>query len=130
MKLSKSKSNFTKDSPHLVFYDDKCALCSAEINHYRKLKTCHPIKWIGIYQNQEILKQFGFERNQLLERLHVIRGDGAVLIGASAFATIWCSINRYRLLGYAVYKLRLIPTLNYIYTHFAKWRYQKQVCEI
>ncbi len=130
MKHSKNKSSLLDDIPHLVFYDDACPLCTKEINHYRKLKTCHPINWVPIHQDQNMLNSFEFSKHALLERLHVVRGDGVIVTGASAFATIWYSIQRYHWLGATVYKLHLIPTLEFFYTRFAKWRFRRQVCEI
>jgi predicted DCC family thiol-disulfide oxidoreductase YuxK len=116
--------------PHLVFYDDACPMCSKEINHYRRLEACHPITWVPIHKDYQTLNSFGFSKNTLLERLHVVRGDGVIVTGASAFATIWYSIKRYHLLGKLVYKLKLIPVLEIFYTQFAKWRYKRQLCEI
>ena len=130
MKHSAKNLSLVGNIPHLVFYDDKCPLCSKEINHYRMLKTCHPIKWVPIYQEEEIIQQYGFRKQDLLERLHVVRGDGVVVTGASAFATIWHSIKMYRPVGTLVYKLHLIPLLDIAYHHFAKWRYKRQACEI
>ena len=124
------KTSLVEEIPHLVFYDDKCPLCLTEINHYRKLEKCRPIEWIGIYQDQEKIKQFGFNQQQLLERLYVVRGDGVVVTGASAFATIWSSVKRYRIIGNMVYKFKLIPALNFMYNYFAKWRYQKHTCQV
>lgn len=124
------KLSVIEEIPHLVFYDDKCPLCSKEINHYRKLKTSHPIKWIPIFQEEKLIQQYGFSKEDLLERLHVVRGDGVVVTGASAFATIWHSIKWYRPIGLLVYKLHLIPTLDIAYQHFAKWRSKRQTCEI
>jgi predicted DCC family thiol-disulfide oxidoreductase YuxK len=116
--------------PHLVFYDDKCSLCLKEINHYKKLNTSHPIKWVPIYQEEEIIQQYGFRKQDLLKHLHVVRGDGVVVTGAAAFATIWSSIKWYRPIGMIVYKLHLIPMLDIAYEYFAKWRFKRQTCEI
>ena len=119
-----------KQTPHLVFYDDACPLCSKEINHYRKLNTRDPIKWVPIHQDETTLTELGISKQEALKVFHVLRGDGVLVTGASAFATIWHSINRYHLAGVVVYKLNLIPMLDYLYHHFAKWRYQRQGCEI
>lgn len=116
--------------PHFVFYDDKCSLCAAEINHYRKLEPCYPIKWIGIYHDSKTIEEFGFNKQELLENLHVLSADGTVITGAYAFVTIWTSLKRYRLIGNIVFKLKLVPILNIFYKYFAKWRLQRRVCEI
>ena len=130
MRLTKKQNRMLKQIPHLVFYDDACQLCSKEINHYRKLESYYPIKWVPIHQDLNTVKNFGFSQNTLLERMHVVRGDGVIVTGASAFATIWYSTKRYHLLGKLVHKFHLIPVLEFFYVRFAKWRYNRQVCEI
>lgn len=130
MNSIESKRNATNDQPHHVFYDDRCSLCTAEINHYQKLETCHPLEWVGIHQDQDIVKRYGFTQKQLLERLHVIRGSGETDIGAYAFVTIWLSIKRYKVIGLLVQKLRFTRVLNIFYEYFAKRRYQKRICKI
>lgn len=126
-----AKNNSALDRvPHLVFYDDACPLCSKEINHYRKLETCHPIQWVPVHKTKHLAENFGFSKGDLLMRLHVVRGDGVIVTGASAFATIWDSLNRYRWLARLVYKLHLIPLLEFFYTRFADWRYKREVCSI
>lgn len=130
MQLGETNINVINEQPHLVFYDDRCSLCTAEINHYQKLETCHPIKWIGIHQDRDVVQRHGFTQKQLLERLHVVRGTGEADIGASAFITIWLSIKRYKVIGVMVQKLRLTAILNLFYEYFAKRRYQKRICKI
>ncbi len=116
-------------SPHLVFYDDACPMCSKEIDHYRKLETCHPIQWVPIHLDEEMLNKFGFEKQELLKVFHVVKEDGTVLTGAAAFATLWHSTKRYRFAGTLAYRLHLIPIMDIFYYRFAKWRYKRQVCE-
>ena len=130
MKQPLTSKSDTGKVPHLVFYDDACPLCSKEINHYRKLEACHPINWVPIYQDTNTVNRYGFSKNALLERLHVVRGDDVVVTGAAAFVTIWTSIKRYHWLGVLVYKLHLTPILEFFYTRFAKWRYKRKHCVI
>lgn len=117
-----------KNIPHLVFYDDACSLCSKEIEHYKMLEKCHPIEWIGIHCNQEMINQYDFNKQALLRQIHVIRSDGVIVIGAAAFATIWSAIKRYRFVSKIVYRFKLIPLLNVAYRYFAHWRYNKKYC--
>ena len=112
---------------HIVFYDDTCPVCTAEINHYKKLKTYHPIEWLGISEHAYLVEEFGYTREQLLRHLHVLRADGVVVKGAAAFTTIWRSLKYYRFLGCAIYKLNLIPLLNLLYEPFAKRSYTKRL---
>ncbi len=131
MHLSKSQTKSKNHAqPHLVFYDDRCSLCTSEINHYQNLESCHPIKWVGIHKDNGIVKQHGFTTHQLLERLHTVRADGKIEVGAAAFITIWLSIKRYKVIGQLIKKLRLTRIINYFYEFFAKRRYQKRICKI
>jgi len=114
--------------PHLVFYDDACPMCSKEIEHYRKLKTLTPIKWVPIHQNEQTIIDLGFNKEELLKVMHILRADGVIVTGAAAFATMWHAIKRYHYAGVLVYKFKLIPILDFFYNYFAKWRYKRQSC--
>jgi|TARA_B110000238_G_C16120495_1_gene436898 predicted DCC family thiol-disulfide oxidoreductase YuxK len=117
--------------PHIVFYDDSCPLCDAEIEHYKKLKTVHAISWLGIDASWDDIKQHGFSKQTLLKRIHAIHSDGTIVTGAAAFALIWNSLKYYRVLGFIVTKFKLISILDFFYKYFAEWRYKKnKVCNI
>ena len=79
--------------PHIVFYDDSCPLCDAEIEHYKKLKTVHDISWLGIDSSWDDIKQYGFSKQTLLKRIHAVHSDGTIVTGAAAFALIWNSLK-------------------------------------
>lgn len=118
-------------NPHIVFYDDACPLCDAEIEHYKKLKTLHDINWLGIHSSWDDIQHYGFSRETLLRRIHAVHSDGTIVTGAAAFALIWSSLKYYRVLGFIVTKFKLITLLDFFYRRFADWRYKKnQVCNI
>ena len=118
-------------NPHIVFYDDSCSLCNAEIEHYKKLKTIHDIDWLGIDASWSDIESYGFSKETLLKRIHAVRSDGTVVSGAAAFALIWNSLKHYRVLGFVVTKFKLISILDFFYKYFAEWRYKKnKVCNI
>ena len=114
-----------KDSPILVLFDDQCPLCTGEINHYRKLVKHQPVEWVGISKNAQLIEQLGYTREELLRRLHVVRQDGVVVKGAAAFAAIWSSLKYYRLASTLVYKLKLIPLLDFFYRRFWVSRHRR-----
>ena len=117
--------------PHIVFYDDQCPLCNAEIEHYKKIKTRHAIEWLGIHASPEKIQQYGLNQTDLLKRLHAIDSQGQIVSGAAAFALIWNSLEYYRLLGVMVTRLKLIPVLDFFYGYFARWRFRKnRACDI
>lgn len=116
---------------HIVFYDDLCPLCNSEIEHYKKITPVHSISWLGINASQIEIEQHGLNKQELLKRIHAIDSRGNIVTGAAAFALIWRSLKYYRVLGFLVTKLRLIPLLDFFYGYFAKWRYNKnKVCDI
>lgn len=121
------QTKIAQATSHLVFFDDTCPTCTAEINHYRTLKTCHPIEWLGISENSHLLSEFGYTKEQLLRYLHVLRADGVVVKGAAAFTTIWSSLKYYHILSAIIYKLKLIPLLNVVYEPFARRSYAKRL---
>ncbi len=118
-------------NPHIVFYDDSCPLCDAEIEHYKKLKTVHDITWMGINSSWDDIQHYGFTREALLRRIHAVHSNGSIVSGAAAFALIWNSLKYYRVLGFIVTKFKLISVLDYFYKYFAEWRFKKnQVCKV
>ena len=117
--------------PHVVFYDDSCSLCDAEIEHYKKISAVHSINWLGIYSDWNKIERYGLSKEALLKRIHVVRSDGTIVSGAAAFVVIWNSLAYYRRLGWMVTKLRLLPIMEFGYKHFATWRYKKnQHCKV
>ena len=42
-----------------VFYDDRCPLCSREINYYKRITPSADIVWHGIDQNINTLEKNG-----------------------------------------------------------------------
>tara|TARA_B110000444_G_C18717342_1_gene536702 strand:+ start:87 stop:443 length:357 start_codon:yes stop_codon:yes gene_type:complete len=80
-----------------VLFNDKCSICSAEISHYKSLKT-NDIHWLDINNLEESMKLSGKTHKELLRRLHVIK-DGKLHSGVKAFIILWDSIPRYRWLS-------------------------------
>lgn len=128
MQVNSGKFDMETECAHLVFYDDRCPICSREINHYKKLVKYHPVTWIKISESEELLEEFGLKTEEALKDLHVLRDDGIMATRAEAFATIWSSLRYYRWLSSLVYQFKLIPLLNLVYPVFAKWRFQSLYC--
>ena len=80
-----------------VLFNDKCSICSKEINHYKNLKV-KDINWLDINDLAVATKLSGKSHKELLRRLHVIRDD-RVYSGVRAFVIMWDSIPRYRWLS-------------------------------
>lgn len=127
--LTDSEDN-NQENPIIVLFDDGCPLCTAEINHYRKLVVHHPVDWVGINENIQMVEDLGYTREEVLKRLHVIKSDGVVVTGAIAFVSLWRALKFYRVLGFVVRKLGLVPILEFFYKRFAEKSYQKRLCSI
>ena len=80
-----------------VLFNDKCSICSKEINHYKNLKV-EDINWLDINDLAVATKLSGKSHKELLRRLHVIRDD-RVYSGVRAFVIMWDSIPRYKWLS-------------------------------
>ena len=118
------------DQPHIIFYDDSCSLCDAEIEHYKKLATRQAISWLGIHSCWTEIEHYGLSKETLLRRIHAVRNDGVIVSGSAAFVLIWNSLQYYHRLGWVVSKLRLVPLMDVFYNYFAAWRYKKRkYCE-
>jgi len=117
--------------PHVVFYDDSCPLCDAEIEHYKKIKPVHDIDWLGIHAHWNSIQPYGLSKETLLRRIHAVHSDGTVVSGAAVFVLIWNSLQHYNRLAWLVSKLHLLPIMDFFYKYFAAWRYRKnQHCKI
>ncbi len=80
-----------------VLFNNKCPICSKEINHYKKLKY-NDIKWIDINDIDICSKISGKSHRELLHRLHVIYND-KIYAGLGAFIILWANIPKYRYLS-------------------------------
>ncbi len=79
-----------------VLFNDSCAICSREINHYKTLKN--NINWIDINNLQDACKISGKSHRELLRRLHVVT-DNQVYSGVKAFVIMWSNIPKYKWLA-------------------------------
>ena len=91
-----------------VLFNDKCSICSKEINHYKTLNV-KDINWLDINDLSEATKLSGKSHKELLRRLHVIK-EGKVYSGVKAFAIMWGSIPRYNWLS----KIITLPVIYHI----------------
>lgn len=80
-----------------VLFNDKCSICSTEINHYKSLNT-NDIYWLDINDLDESMQLSGKTHKELLRRLHVIKDD-KLYSGVKAFIVLWDRIPKYRWLS-------------------------------
>ena len=53
-----------------VFYNDKCAVCNIEIDHYKK--KCTTIEWVGIHQTHNIKKYINKTPKELMINISIL----------------------------------------------------------
>ena len=76
-----------------VLYNDKCPVCSFEIEHYRVLCMRHDIAlaFEKISENGPMLRDSGLSVTDAKKRLHVRVPGGQVKVGVDAFLTLGTS---------------------------------------
>tara|TARA_Y100000389_G_scaffold201485_1_gene244317 strand:+ start:995 stop:1351 length:357 start_codon:yes stop_codon:yes gene_type:complete len=77
-----------------VFFNDKCSICSKEINHYKKVNSKN-INWIDINDLEVSSKLTNKNHKELLRRLHVVHNKN-VYSGVKAFIIMWSYLPRYK----------------------------------
>jgi predicted DCC family thiol-disulfide oxidoreductase YuxK len=82
-----------------VFYDGSCPMCRREIGFYRRCKGAQIVEWEDVSRSSRLEIAPGVSRAQAMARLHVRRGDGSIVSGGYAFATIWLALPGFRRLG-------------------------------
>jgi len=109
-----------------VFFDGRCPLCLREISHYQRMDHAQKIRWVDIWENEPLLKTLGLTLEQTMRVFHVLDRSGELKTGAYGFVEVWQQLPYYRWLGRGVQHLRLTTPLNWLYHHFARWRYRSR----
>jgi predicted DCC family thiol-disulfide oxidoreductase YuxK len=124
--LSKEKQQASDAVVATVFFDGACPLCSREIRHYRSLRGADHLVWIDISTDDRMLAVHGLERQEAMERFHVLDASGAWQIGARGFIELWSHLPAYRWLASVLRLMHMENTLDFVYTQFARWRLQRR----
>jgi len=78
-----------------VFFDGSCALCRAEIGHYRRSDQAGALCFVDVSETGATTPE-GITRQRAMERFHVRSADGRVLSGAAAFVEVWTRLPGWR----------------------------------
>jgi len=109
-----------------VFYDGACPLCRREIDHYRRLRGADSLMWVDITKDQRMLAAHGLEHDAAMARFHVLDASGQWQTGARGFIELWSHLPAYRWLARLLRMLRCENALDWLYTRFARWRFQQR----
>ena len=84
-----------------VLYNDKCPVCSFEIEHYSSLcsKRGIDLDFEKISVGGPVLMASHLTAEDAKKRLHLLTADGRLLIGMEAFLALWAEMPGYRVLG-------------------------------
>lgn len=87
-----------------VLYNDRCPVCSFEIEHYRALcvKRGIDLGFEKISEKGPMLHEAGLSATDAKKRLHVRTGDGHLKVGVDAFLALWAQMPIYKHLGRVV----------------------------
>ena len=114
-----------------VFYDDKCSLCSREINFYKKIAPKARLNWLGISSSTKELKIAKIKRVDALMYLHVKDCKDNFHVGVDAFILIWRNLPYFKYINYFILLPGVYYLANLIYEKFAKYRFKNlEHCQI
>jgi predicted DCC family thiol-disulfide oxidoreductase YuxK len=106
-----------------VYYDDRCPLCSREIEYYKKISTPAIINWCGISQHTCTLEKHGVSYLESLKVLHSINAEGKIYRGVDSFILIWQQLARWKWLALFVSLPVIYHVTKVLYGIFAHSRF-------
>ena len=114
-----------------VYYDDRCKICSKEINFYKKIAPKNSLNWLGISSSKLDLKLANIKLVDALLYLHVKDSKGNFYIGVDAFIVIWKKLPYFKYLNLIISLPIIYPLAKYLYKKFAEYRFNKlKHCQI
>ena len=107
-----------KSKQGTIYFDGLCRLCSAEINHYRKLEGSDAFEYVDITAAGFEPKDHGLDPYKVHKVMHVRDASGVLHEGVDAFRAIWKELPRYRFLWMAADQPLVRPILEMGYRAF------------
>lgn len=108
----------------IVFYDGACLVCSAEMEHYRRLDRAGRLAFVDIGAADFDPAAHGRNHSDFQTQLHVRTPDGRWLTAVDAFLALWEVLpgRGYRLLRGLIGRPLLRPLADAGYRLFARNR--------
>ena len=110
-----------------TYYNGACPICRREIEHYKRVTACdnRELTWCDISRQPAAVAALGLDQEAVKRRLHVVDGNGRLLIGVPAFAALWSEIPRYRWLATFVGLPGVRQMAAGVYELLALWLYRR-----
>ncbi len=105
-----------------IYYDGLCRLCSREINHYRKMKGAHALRFVDITSPDFDSAEEGVDPVRVHRTMHVKDQLGHLHLGVDAFIRIWDELPALRNVARLARKKPVHLVLEAGYAVFARIR--------
>ena len=104
-----------------VYFDGACPLCTREIDFYRIQQGGDNMTFVDVSTATDDVDE-DLDRHDAMQRFHVRSSDGRLLSGAAAFAALWVTLPRFRLLGKIVQLPVILQVAEVGYRAFLRFR--------
>ncbi|MBP9837347.1 MAG: DUF393 domain-containing protein [Proteobacteria bacterium] len=123
-----------KSQKIIIYYDDTCRVCSAEINHYQKQNGAENILFQDISAEDFDPGSIGIDKFTLNKYFHVRKTNGEIVKGVAAFIEIWKTLPKYQRLARLAENQIVNSLLRFGYEIFVRLRpylpKKNKVCKI
>ena len=82
----------SKNKPVTAFYDGKCGICITAKNFTEKLDRQHNIRFVNLWEAEELIKDTSIKKTDLAEEIHVIAKEGEIYRGYFAIKYLAANI--------------------------------------
>lgn len=106
--------------PITTYFNGACPVCGAEIARYRRLAGGDDrLRWCDIDRDPAAPDRLGVAPDDVRRKLHVVDGEGRLLVGVPAFAALWDELPRHRWLARTVRRPIVAPLAAGLYDGLA-----------
>lgn len=111
-----------KTAPISLYYDGLCVVCSAEINHYKKMRGSESIRFVDITDAHFNAKAENLDPKKIHVELHAKDANGQMHVGVDAFILVWSRLEKLKWLSRLAQKSIAKAFLQLNYSLFVKIR--------
>jgi predicted DCC family thiol-disulfide oxidoreductase YuxK len=105
-----------------VYYDGLCRVCSAEINHYKRMRGADSISFVDITSPDFDPVAENLDPKKIHEEIHAKDQAGNLLVGVDAFILIWSQLPSLIWLSKLAKRSVVNAGLQFAYRGFVKIR--------